>query len=198
MTELGQAQAAATGRALAARCDRIDAAISGDLARQRETLTTVLDVVAHEVVARTDPRWNEYDINTILSEHEQHVAGGGRELQRSLDTALSEWITEVRAPSGRESYGDYRRRCAEALDTVRGLAGPGQTAVVVSSAGTITQIVAQLWGVSGPRWQIMSRTMINASVTKLIVGRGGVSVVSVNEHAHLESLDPDGSLMTFR
>jgi len=42
--------------------------------------------------------------------------------------------------------------------------------------------------------------MLNASITKLIVGRAGVSVVSVNEHAHLETATDIGQRpwMTFR
>jgi hypothetical protein len=38
--------------------------------------------------------------------------------------------------------------------------------------------------------------MINGGLTKLIVGAGGVNLLSVNEHAHLEG--PDGSLVTYR
>ena len=47
-------------------------------------------------------------------------------------------------------------------------------------------------------WIRMSRTMINASLTKLIVGSTGVSVVSSNEHAHLATVDGTGGrrLMT--
>ena len=42
----------------------------------------------------------------------------------------------------------------------------------------------------------MARTMVNASISKLIVGRSGVSVVSFNEHGHLS--DRDGGIATFR
>ena len=42
----------------------------------------------------------------------------------------------------------------------------------------------------------LNHVSINAAITKLTVGRGGISVVSVNEHAHLES--DAGSLVTYR
>ena len=68
--------------------------------------------------------------------------------------------------------------------------------LVVSSAGTITQWIAQLWGIPDETWPAMARTMVNASISKLIVGRSGVSVVSFNEHGHLS--DRDGGIATFR
>jgi hypothetical protein len=37
---------------------------------------------------------------------------------------------------------------------------------------------------------------INTAICKLAVGRGGVTLVSINEHAHLDEVD--GSLVTYR
>ncbi|WP_232836084.1 histidine phosphatase family protein [Mycolicibacterium smegmatis] len=201
LTELGRKQADLTGQALAGRIDAITAAVSGDLARQEETLEHVLTAAAHEGTPISDPHWNEYDMDAILG---GGLATGpaGRELQSSVDAALQNWVApaEDTATPAIETYEQYRQRCARALDAVRDLAGRGQTVVAVSSSGTITQIVAQIWGLSESSWITLSRTMINASITKLIVGSTGISVVSVNEHSHLDAVDENGArpLMTFR
>ncbi|AKS32133.1 histidine phosphatase family protein [Mycolicibacterium goodii] len=202
LTELGRRQAELAGRALAGRVDAITAAVSGDLARQEETLEHVLTAAAHEGTPISDPHWNEYDMDAILGGGGLATGPAGRELQSSVDAALQNWITpaEETATSAIETYEQYRQRCARALEAVRDLAGRGQTVVAVSSSGTITQIVAQLWGLSESSWITLSRTMINASISKLIVGSTGVSVVSVNEHSHLDAVDETGArpLMTFR
>lgn len=201
LTDLGRAQATSTGKALAARVDSITAAISGDLARQEETLECVLRAAAHEGTPVSNPHWNEYDMDAILGGGQLATTGAGRELQSSVDAALHDWTAPQRLPySVAESYEDYQRRCALALQSVSELAGPGQTVVAVSSSGTIAQILAQIWDLPASSWIRLSRTMINASITKLIVGSTGVSVVSVNEHAHLDIPDATGAraMMTFR
>lgn len=201
LTELGRKQAELTGHALATRVEAITAAVSGDLARQEETLEHVLNAALHEGTPINDPQWNEYDMDAILGGGGLATGPAGRELQTSVDAALQDWVAPADAlRPGIETYEQYRKRCALALDAVRELAGHGQTVVAVSSSGTITQIVAQIWGLSESRWITLSRTMINASITKLIVGSTGVSVVSVNEHSHLDAVDEAGArpLMTFR
>jgi broad specificity phosphatase PhoE len=201
LTELGREQARLTGQALASRIDRLDVALAGDLARQQETLWQVLTALSADVAPDYDPRWNEYDINAVLGGNEVAVTTTGPALQRILDAALDDWIVGRQpSPELLETYSRYRQRCSAALESARQLAGSGKTVLVVSSSGTITQILAQRWGVDGQDWIRMSRTMINASITKLIVGRDGVSVVSMNEHAHLDIADTSGArrLMTFR
>ena len=99
-------------------------------------------------------------------------------------------------PGSGETYPEFRSRVTGAGERAAELAGSGQTVLVVSSAGTITQVIAELWGVPPHRWPAMARTMVNASVTKLLVGRSGTSVMSLNEHAHL--VDREGGVATFR
>ena len=95
-----------------------------------------------------------------------------------------------------ETYPEYVQRTTDAADRVRELAGTGQTVLVVSSAGTITALIARLWGVPPQRWPGLARTMVNASVSKVIVGRRGMTVTSVNEYAHLALTGDD--IATFR
>jgi hypothetical protein len=59
---------------------------------------------------------------------------------------------------------------------------------------------AELWGVDSQTWPVIARTMVNASITKLIVGSTGINVMSVNDHAHADTPDEQGKrpLVTMR
>ncbi|MBB1052019.1 phosphoglycerate mutase, partial [Dietzia sp. CW19] len=82
--------------------------------------------------------------------------------------------------------------------------GSGRTTVVVSSAGTISLAVAGLLadpeGVVG-LWTRLQRVTVNTGVARVVVGRGGMTCIAVNEHQHLERAagpeDPRG-LITLR
>jgi broad specificity phosphatase PhoE len=200
LTERGREQARLVGEALAARADIFDVASCGTLPRQQETLEIILESVSARAISASDTHWNEYDIDAIFGGDGCAARTTGRALQRILEVALGDWVRHEGSEDAREAYTDYQRRCADALESIQRLAGSGKAVLAVSSSGTITQIVSQLWDLDGRNWIRLSRTMLNASITKLIVGAGGVSVVSMNEHAHLDFADASGvrSLMTLR
>jgi hypothetical protein len=43
---------------------------------------------------------------------------------------------------------------------------------------------------------MLAPVVVNASVTKVVVGRRGTSLVSFNDHSHLEAAEP--GLVTYR
>jgi hypothetical protein len=50
-------------------------------------------------------------------------------------------------------------------------------------------------GLPVERWPSLARLVVNASITKVISGRMGTSLVTFNDHAHLES---ERALITYR
>ena len=196
LTDLGVVQAKLTGALLSSLTGRVTAAIRGDLARQQQTLADVLSAFDDAPTPIVDAAWNEYELPALVGTASPQEYADGRAYQQRLDAGLAEWITHSGETVGGETYAEFRSRIADAAARATELAGSGQTVLVVSSAGSITQLLAQLWKVPDEQWPVMSRTMVNASMTKLLVGRSGVTVVSVNEHAHLA--DRDGGVATFR
>ncbi|MFT3716613.1 MAG: histidine phosphatase family protein [Gordonia sp. (in: high G+C Gram-positive bacteria)] len=190
LTDLGFEQARRTGQALAAQVPAFTAAVSGDLSRQRATLG---DAPAPTV----DTGWDEYSVGSLPAAPTPDLLEEKAGYQDLLDASLARWIAgaSTGAPDA-ETYRDYRARTTAAADRVRDLCGSGQTVLVASSAGTITALLARLWGVPDERWPQMARAMVNASITKLIVGRRGFTPVSFNEHGHLSG--QGGGLVTFR
>jgi broad specificity phosphatase PhoE len=71
---------------------------------------------------------------------------------------------------------------------------PGTT-LVSTSGGVISAIAAQLLGLDSHRWAAMNRTVVNASLTKVLAGKRGWTLLTFNDHAHLEH---DRRLITYR
>jgi broad specificity phosphatase PhoE len=119
-----------------------------------------------------------------------------REFQRILDEALSAWVAAGLRSSCREPWPRFERRLAAAVDDLAGDLGKGETALVVSSGGAIAAITAARLGLRAGALIALNRVSINTGITKLVVGRGGVTLISSNEHAHLEEVGV--SLVTYR
>ncbi|MFW0794288.1 histidine phosphatase family protein [Gordonia sp. CPCC 205515] len=198
LTDSGVMQAKLTGALISSLTSTVTAAVSGDLPRQSQTLAAVLGQIADAPTPQVDPGWNEYELPALVGNATVDEYRDGRNYQQRLDAGIAEWIADTAEhhEAGGETFGAFTDRVSAAAQRAQELAGSGQTVIAVSSAGSITRWLAELWGIPADRWPALSRTMVNASVSKLVVGRSGVSVVSFNEHAHLA--DRDGGLATYR
>jgi broad specificity phosphatase PhoE len=145
-----------------------------------------------------DGRWNEYDQDWIINRHAD-VGGppgavvrpspsrgiSSRAFQGLLDVALSEWIGG--AGSGPGTYAAFSDAVEDALDGLVRRLGSGGGAVVFSSAGPIAAICGRLLGLRADGIISLNRVMINGSITKIVSGRSGTSLISVNEHSHIDA-----------
>jgi broad specificity phosphatase PhoE len=172
LSDLGVAQSRAVAAELRRRGVEPARIVTGGLLRQRET-AEALTGPAPEV----DPRWDEYDHLGVLTGHGFDV--DPRSVQEALDAALATWLGATEGYA--ETWPAFRRRVRDALD---GLGTVGAT-VVVTSAGPISAVAAALLGAPPEGWLALNRVMVNTSITTLAVGRGGVSLVSFNDHAHV-------------
>ncbi|WP_194860344.1 phosphoglycerate mutase, partial [Dietzia sp. SYD-A1] len=158
-----------------------------------------------------DERWAEYDADEVLTAARVAGVSAGhgtldsagasdeakQAFQRQLDAALGHW-------AGLEAFDTYRAAAESAIADAAARSGSGRTTVVVSSAGTISLAVAGLLadpeGVVG-LWTRLQRVTVNTGVARVVVGRGGMTCIAVNEHQHLERAaggeDPRG-LITLR
>jgi len=201
LSELGHRQAALVGAELRARGVRIDLAVSGALRRQRETAAAALAAFAAEGwpgEIETDSRWNEYDqdwlinrladvggVPTVAATVPPSRGVSSRTFQGLLDVSLAEWI--ARPETGPGSFTAFSDAVGDALDGLVRRLGSGGTAVVFSSAGPIAAVCSRLLGMRADGVVSLNRVMINASVTKIVAGRSGTSLISVNEHSHIDT-----------
>lgn len=196
LSETGHLQGRLAGEDMAARGVRPHVVVHGGLRRQRETAESLIAGAGWECPVETDDRWAEYDADLVLTAAREAgvVSGQGtldtaagsdeakREFQRQLDAALGHW-------AGLDAFTEYATRTEAALADAAERSGSGRTTVVVSSAGTASLAVAGLLadpeGVVGV-WARLQRVTVNTGIARIVVGRGGLTCVAVNEHQHLE------------
>ena len=52
--------------------------------------------------------------------------------------------------------------------------------------GVIAAVCTKLLDIDSETWPQLARVIVNASMTKIVIGRSGMSLVTFNDHAHLE------------
>jgi broad specificity phosphatase PhoE len=187
LSDQGRRQSQVVGAELARRGLRQPVAAQGTLRRQQDTASLALAAAGLDVVPDQDPRWDEYDHLGLLSRYLDPAPqrpASSRELQGLLDRALDAWIRD----DGGGWAGWAAARLAAFTDLAAGL-GRGRDAVVFTSGGVVAAVCAGLLGLPADGVVALNRVMVNGGITKLAVGSSGASLLSVNEHAHLDPAD---------
>jgi broad specificity phosphatase PhoE len=183
LSELGRAQAEATGRHVGSLALRRPVVAHGSLRRQRDTAALAVPGVD----AVVDSRWDEYDHLDLLKRYAPGDAApsSSREVQALLDQALLAW-----AEHGDD--GGWPAFAGGAADALRELVAGldrGQDAMVFTSGGVIAAVCAPLLGGGAQTVVALNRTAVNGAVTKLVIGDSGTSLLTYNEHSHLDPGD---------
>jgi broad specificity phosphatase PhoE len=190
LSEIGQQQARQSGSRLAQADLSIDRVVCGAMHRQRDTALAILAEVGRaESELVTDNRLDEYDHAGVLAEHGSSpisfetatTAQSRRQLQSALDQAIVRWMAADTGTA--ETHGEFVTRVLAAMSDLAG--SPGGT-LAVTSGGVIAAMTAQVLGLPVDGWPALARTMVNASITKIISGKAGTHLISFNDHAHLE------------
>jgi len=202
LSELGHAQVRALHGSLTRRGIVGDRVVTGSLRRQRDTAHPW----AH--AEHVDERFNEYDDDDVLSHHSTDQARLGRrptdtgpamssrDFQVVLDQALQKWIDADAASPAAETWPAFLARIHRALDDLSAGLRSGQTALAFSSSGVIAALAASLIDLPERAFIPLNRVSVNASITKVIVGSRGKTLVSYNDHGHLD--EAGGDLVTYR
>ncbi|MFE0024663.1 histidine phosphatase family protein [Amycolatopsis sp. NPDC059021] len=197
LSPLGFEQSTVAGAELLRRGVEFSQARSGTLARQRDTAATALKVLGSGIAVTEDARWNEYDHIDIA----RHHAGGApqedsRAYQAVLDAALTAWIAAGADGPCAETWPAFLDRCRGALADLVASLGKGEHAAVFTSGGVIATLCGALMGTPEAGLLKLNRVTVNAGITKLVSGRGGVTLLSFNEHPHFEA--DAAKLLTYR
>jgi broad specificity phosphatase PhoE len=64
--------------------------------------------------------------------------------------------------------------------------GSGETALVATSGGVIAAVAVLLLGAPHLQFLAFNRVTANGGLTKIVIGRSGTTLVSFNEHDHLD------------
>ena len=191
LSETGWEQGRLLGRWLAERGVAPTAVVSGGMRRHRETAEAIAGLRLDG--ADVDPGWDEFDHLSVVAAYPDLPDRelDRREFQRVFELATARWTagrTTASTPSrGRRSAPGCRR------DGPRVRAGrPGGTVVVVTSGGPIAAVCAALVDPDADPatfarlWSRFNTTMVNSSVTRVVVGSTGARLLTFNEHPHLD------------
>ncbi len=166
--------------------------VSGGLRRQQDTARHLVAAAGLDVEVELDRGWDEYDGSDVMKGVPPRDVTDNRAFQQALDEGLVRWTSGEHDGDYAESWPAFSGRVGEALS--RALSRDGTT-VVVASAGSIGVACGVLLQLPVPGWARIARTQVNTGITKVVSGRSGSSLVSLNDHAHLE-VEP--GLVTYR
>ena len=197
LSDLGARQATVLGEVLRARGLQADVLLHGAMKRQRET-ARMLGEAAGWGAWTEDVSWDEMNHEEVLARQPHTFAGDTptrREFQAWFEAATDRWTAGGHDHEYAESFADFSERVLGGLDRLVRHLGSGGTAVVVTSGGPISRVVTELLGGGLDVYRRIAPVVVNTSVTKVVVGERGATLVSLNEHGHLET-HPD--LLTYR
>ncbi|MCA9617429.1 MAG: histidine phosphatase family protein [Myxococcales bacterium] len=208
----GADQSRAVGRRLADLARDGGAAIEvvfvGPQRRHAETLAH-LTAVATEAgtsfpEATTIDAFAEIDITPLIRDAERRVYPSCPDLpaqlaRGELDDAARQAVVHLQgiiakllerwasgeAFDGVEPFADFTGRVRGGLSLVAGQLGSGRRALVVTSSGPISVMVATALGLAPDKTVGLMLSAVNASFTELLVSPGRLSLRSFNDHAHL-------------
>ena len=200
LSAVGERQSLVLGSALAARGFRPEVAVRGSMKRHRQTAAGAVAAAGWEAEVLEDRGWDEFDHRQMLDLHPRDVGEGEEltraEFQRWFVEATRRWSGGNFADEYDESFRAFGERVEAALGRIVERLDPMQDAVVFTSGGPISWVTASLLGGGADVWSQLNPVTVNSSVTKVVVGRRGATLVSFNDHSHLEGGDPD--LLTYR
>lgn len=208
LSKRGVTQSHLLGQALSARGIKPTLLVSGDLTRHRQTMVALTEAAGWDLPTQSDPGWNEFDHAAVIAVHKpayRNSASMAAEFARTLsprkafqqayEEAVAHWIERPDDETYPETFTAFRSRVAAALRRTSRQLESGDVALIVTSGGPISSIFTDLLGGDGTVWQRGHVALVNTAVTKVVTGRRGATLVSWNEHVHLEF---DEGLVTYR
>jgi broad specificity phosphatase PhoE len=210
LSERGMVQSRITGEALARAQISVGLAVCGSLQRHRQTADECLQAMGSTPQQSTDPGWDEFDYQGVIAAYRPdyadpaqlrnalaHSAHPKRDFQQLFNEAVSRWVSGAHDADYQESWQAFCTRCCAALDALQTHITKNNTDVVVfTSGGPISAIVRSLLGLPDKRAVLLSWGLVNCGMTKLIAGRRGNHLSTLNCHAHFEGSHAD--LITYR
>lgn len=201
LSAAGWEQGRILGRTWAAGAVRPTVVVRGSLRRHRETAEAVLEGLgASGLAVEVDTGWDEFDHLDLLTQMPDPPVVSPTdptERQHVLERAVAAWIEAGPDHPYVESYADFAARSVAAFERTHALSG---TVVVLTSGGVIAAVAAHLLaagdaGLAATVWPRLNVVGVNTGVTRVVLGRRGATLVSFNEHAHL---DGTPELLTYR
>lgn len=172
--------------------------VSGSMRRHQQTASLA------GFTADVDPGFDEFDHQEVIVAHKPayrrhavmvadlaRTGNPRRAFQEVFGAAAQRWIDG--GDGYTETFHAFCERSEAAVRRTAARLGKGETALVFTSGGPIAAVVSRLLSGGDGLWTKLNPVTINTAITKVVSGRGGLTVVSYNEHVHLGA-----DLLTYR
>jgi len=199
LSSTGEEQSRVVGRTLEGRRLEPTRIVTGAMRRHDQTARLAAGTAGWTTDVEVDDGWDEFDHVQMLEVHgPPEGSQPGEQMSRQefnawFDAAKERWSAGDHDDEYDEPFHAFSARVDAALRRTASGLGAGDTAVVFTSGGPISWVVTGLLGGGVDTWMRLTPVTVNASFTKVVVGGRGTTLVSSNEHGHLE---PD--LVTYR
>jgi len=211
LSETGQRQAVLLGRHFRASGVRFDAAYSGSLERQRQTAALVLEALPGAPEVRVDPRWNEFDLDSLWKKLAPRLIATDEEFARNYERLhrnnpgidrvmtvcdielIRTWTRETHPCNGLESWSEFRRRVEAPLAGLAGH-GPDEVIAVFTSATPLAVWSGMALGLDVRGIFRILGVLMNSNYSTFRLRGQELSLLSLNNTPHLT----DPALRTLR
>ena len=206
LTELGALQSRLVGRALNERSFNAKIITSGSLYRHQETSKYCLKELGIKTEPTISRNWNEYDHMELLSKFNPEYADYStlnsvvrshpaplKKLQDILNQSIVNWMQDKHDYS--VSWKSFKENAWTELEDLASKLSSKENALVFTSGGPISAIVMKAMKLKDEQFIELQNRVINTSITKILIGKSGLSVSTYNDYSHLEN---DFNLVTYR
>jgi broad specificity phosphatase PhoE len=200
LSPLGERQAVRLGETLAARGVKPGLVVTGAMQRHARTASLALTAAGLPTEVEVDEGFNEFDHDQVIVAHKPaykrravlladlaRTGHPARAFQEMFTAATERWTQG--GDGYTESFTEFCDRSEAAVRRVAARAGKGETVLVFTSGGPIAAAVSRLWSGGDGLWLRLNPVTVNTAITKVVSGRSGLTVVSYNEHGHLDGTD---------
>lgn len=196
LSDVGVAQAQATGAWMRARGDAPTTVWHGPRQRHVETAAQVLSGAGTGLGPQLVHGLDEFAEGEEVLDAAATLFGrpmsgpeapARREQLRCYEAAYEAWSRGELDIPGRVSYGEFRLGVSQWLRDIVAVpdAPSGQRILAVTSGGVIAAAVCDVLGLPDVQWCALVRVINNASTTEIVFSQGRVALRSFNSAAHL-------------
>lgn len=162
----------------------------GGMRRHRQTAEAAIEAAGWTLEPEVDPGWAEFDHVEVLRAHGEALGADGvpiTDFNVLFDAAIRRWAGGEHADDYAEPFAAFSDRVDAVVDRAFEQLGRGETGVVFTSGGPISWAAARLLGGGLEQWGRLNPVQVNTGFSRLVSGSRGVTLVSINEQAHLTS-----------
>jgi broad specificity phosphatase PhoE len=197
----GEQQSARLGETLKARGLKPDLVVTGAMRRHAQTAEIALRAASINTPVDVDEGFNEFDHDQVIVAYKPaykrravlladlaRTGHPARAFQEMFGAATEQW-TRSDGDGYAEPFAAFSQRSEDAVRRTADRLGKGESAVVFTSGGPIAAVAGRILSGGDDLWLRLNPVTVNTAITKLVSGRSGVSLISFNEHGHLDGTD---------